>query len=549
MTINLPKLKLLLPIIPLLFLAIFFFYPLANIISFGLTSDAVSQLFSRLYYGKVFWFTLWQAALSTILTLAVGFPAAYLFARYQFWGKQILRALVTVPFVLPTVVVAASFRALLGSSGPINNALVTIFNLEVAPIRLEQTLLIILIAHMYYNMAVVIRLVGGFWANLSPRMSEAARTLGASRWQAFIKITFPLLRPAILSATVLIFLFTFTSFGVILILGGPAFSTVETEIYRQYVNFLNPQIAALLALIQITFTFTLLLIYARWQRKSTLSLDFIPHSANLKHPSTWLEKIIVGVSLLGLSVFMLSPLLALLFSSFLDRQGGFTLAYYQALPELRRGSVTFIPPLKAIRNSIGYAGLTMLFAALLGTLSAAFLAKPAKWRGWIDPIFMLPLGVSAVALGFGYIITMGRLRTSPVLVLIAHTLVALPFVVRSILPVLQGIRPGIRESASILGASSFRVWREVDLPIMGRALLVAAVFAFTISMGEFGATSFIVRPNSEFLTMPIAIQRYLGQPGALNFGQALAMSSILMLICATGFIAIERFRYSDIGEF
>jgi thiamine transport system permease protein len=246
---------------------------------------------------------------------------------------------------------------------------------------------------------------------------------------------------------------------------------------------------------------------------------------------------------------MLSPLLALLFSSFLDRQGGFTLAYYQALPELRRGSVTFIPPLKAIRNSIGYAGLTMLFAALLGTLSAAFLAKPAKWRGWIDPIFMLPLGVSAVALGFGYIITMGRLRTSPVLVLIAHTLVALPFVVRSILPVLQGIRPGIRESASILGASSFRVWREVDLPIMGRALLVAAVFAFTISMGEFGATSFIVRPNSEFLTMPIAIQRYLGQPGALNFGQALAMSSILMLICATGFIAIERFRYSDIGEF
>ena len=549
MTIRLPIPKILLAVIPLLFLAIFFFYPLANIVAFGLTGDAISQLFSRLYYWKVFWFTLWQAALSTVLTLALGIPAAYLFARYDFWGKQVLRALVTVPFVLPTVVVAASFRALLGPSGPINSTLVTVFNLEAAPIRLEQTLLIILIAHMYYNMAVVIRLVGGFWANLSPRLSEAARTLGASRWQAFIKITFPLLRPAILSATVLIFLFTFTSFGVILILGGPAFSTVETEIYRQYVNFLNPEIAALLALIQIMFTFTLLLIYARWQRKSVISLDFIPRSANLKRPSTWTEKITVAASLIGLTVFMLSPLLALLFSSFLDRQGGFTVAYYQALPELRRGSVTFIPPLQAIRNSIGYAVLTMLLAALLGTLSAAFLARPGKWRGWLDPVFMLPLGVSAVALGFGYIITMGTLRTSPALVLIAHTLVALPFVVRSILPVLQGIRPGIRESASILGASSFRVWREVDLPIMGRALLVAAVFAFTVSMGEFGATSFIVRPNSEFLTMPIAIQRYLGQPGALNFGQALAMSSILMLICATGFIAIERFRYSDIGEF
>jgi thiamine transport system permease protein len=128
-------------------------------------------------------------------------------------------------------------------------------------------------------------------------------------------------------------------------------------------------------------------------------------------------------------------------------------------------------------------------------------------------------------------------------------LVALPFVVRSILPVLQGIQPNFRESAAVLGASPFRIWREVDLPIVGKALLVAAVFAFTVSMGEFGATSFIVRPNSGFLTLPIAIQRYLSQPGALNFGQALALSSILMGVCVVGFVAIERFRYADIGEF
>jgi thiamine transport system permease protein len=128
-------------------------------------------------------------------------------------------------------------------------------------------------------------------------------------------------------------------------------------------------------------------------------------------------------------------------------------------------------------------------------------------------------------------------------------LVAFPFVVRSLLPVLQGIRPSLREAAAVLGASPWRVWREVDLPIVGRALLVAAVFAFTVSLGEFGATSFIARPNSGFLTMPIAIQRYLSQPGALNFGQALAMSTILMVVCAAGFVAIERFRIADIGEF
>jgi thiamine transport system permease protein len=191
----------------------------------------------------------------------------------------------------------------------------------------------------------------------------------------------------------------------------------------------------------------------------------------------------------------------------------------------------------------------MIIAGILGSLSALLLTSPNRWRGWLDPVFMLPLGASAVTLGFAYVLTMDRLRTSAWLVLIAHTLVALPFVVRSLLPVLQGIRPSIREAATISGASPIRVWREVDLPIMSRALLVAAVFAFTVSMGEFGATSFIIRPNSGFLTMPIAIQRFLGQPGALNFGQALAMSTILMIVCATGFIAIERFRFADIGEF
>jgi thiamine transport system permease protein len=162
---------------------------------------------------------------------------------------------------------------------------------------------------------------------------------------------------------------------------------------------------------------------------------------------------------------------------------------------------------------------------------------------------MLPLGASAVTLGFGYVVSFSQLRTSPILVLIAHTLVAFPFVVRSLLPVLQGIKPSLREAAAVMGASPMRVWREVDLPIIGRAFLVAAVFAFTISMGEFGATSFIARPNSGYLTMPIVIQRYLAQPGELNFGQALAMSTILMTVCATGFVAIERFRYADIGEF
>lgn len=536
-------------LLPLAFLLAFFFFPLGTIFARSLSSQAIRQLVEQAHLLRVVWFTFWQAALSTILTLAFGLPAAYLFASYDFPGKALLRALVTVPFVLPTVVVAVSFRALLGPNGPVNDLLVGALGLQQAPVRLEQTLAIILLAHIYYNMAVVIRLVGGFWANLNPRVTEAARVLGASPSRAFVEVTLPLLRPPLIGASILIYLFTFTSFGVILILGGPAFSTIETEIYRQYITFLNPQVAAILALLQIGFTFVLMLLYAHWQRRLAVQLDFRPRKSTVRKPNRGVEKLVIVLLILGLCLFMLSPLAALIGRSLVNREGVFTLAYYQALPVQRQGSILFVPPLAAIRNSVVYAVLTMLLASLLGILGALMINNRSRWRGLLDPVFMLPLGASAVTLGFAYMVSLGPLRTSPFIVLAAHTLVALPFVVRSILPVMQGIKPSLREAAAVMGASPFKVWREVDLPIIGRALLVGAVFAFTVSMGEFGATSFIVRPNSGFLTMPIAIQRYLSQPGALNFGQSLAMSSILMAVCVCGFVAIERVRYADIGEF
>jgi thiamine transport system permease protein len=536
-------------IIPLIFLLVFFFYPLANIFRLTLTSEGIEEIFSKSYYLKTAWFTFWQATLSTALTIIIGLPAAYLFAKYQFRGKGLFRSLATVPFVLPTIVVAAAFRSLLGPSGPVNETLMNLFALERAPIRVEQTLTIILLAHVYYNIAVVIRLVGGYWANLSPTLSDAARLMGASPLKAFLLVTLPLLRPPLLSAALLIYLFTFTSFGVILILGGPAFSTIETEIYRQYATFLRPSIAAALSLLQIFFTFILMLLYAHFQRRSAVPLDLRPQKSTLRKPQSLAEKSLVWLMVLAYGIFLLAPLIALVARSFQDRAGDFTLAYYKALPELHRRSILYISPSEAILNSLGFALLTMLGASMLGLASAWLLSQPRRGRSVLEPMFMLPLGASAVTLGFAYVLSLGSLRTSAVLVLIAHTLVALPFVVRSVLPVLQGIRPNLRESALVLGATPIKVWREIDMPIVGRALLVAAVFAFTVSMGEFGATSFIARPNSGYLTLPIAIQRYLGQPGALNFGQAMAMSAILMAVCTVGFIAIERFRYADIGEF
>lgn len=536
-------------LLPLIFLGAFFFYPLLNIFRLTLTSSAFFQLLASRYFLGTLWFTVWQAAASTLLTLLFGMPIAYVFARYEFKGKGLMRSLATLPFVMPTVVVAAAFRALLGPSGPVNQLLMGVLGLDKAPLRLEQTITIILLAHVFYNVAVVVRVVGAFWAHLDPGLSEAAQVLGASPRRAFWQVTLPVLRPPLISASLLIFLFTFTSFGVILILGGPGFSTLETEIYSQFVTFLRPDVAGALSLLQILFTFLLMSAYARWQRSTVTSLDFSPQRASLRSATSSAQRLFLYGVVIAILGFLVAPLLAMVWRTFVDREGSFTLAFYRALPELRRGSIIFVPPLTAVRNSLGYATLTVLTAGFFGTLTATLLAGGQGRRAWMDPLFMLPLGASAVTLGFGYVVSYSRFRTSPMLVLVAHSLVAFPFVVRSLLPVLQAIKPGLREAAAVLGASPARVWREVDLPIVSRAMLVAAVFAFTISMGEFGATSFIARPNSGYLTLPIAIQRYLGQPGALNFGQAMAMSTVLMLVCAAGFVLIERFRYADMGEF
>jgi thiamine transport system permease protein len=344
-----------------------------------------------------------------------------------------------------------------------------------------------------------------------------------------------------------VFIFDFTSFGVVLILGGAQFATLEVEIYRQTVNLFNLPMAAALSLVQVACTLALTAIYTRLQARTARPLNLFPQSITQHKPVTPRARTLVMANVVFMAVLLVTPLAALVWRTM--GEGA------QPLAELfvnRRGSYFYVPPVVAIRNSLAVAGITVALSLLLGFIAANFLARGTdRWTATLDPLFMLPLGTSAVTLGFGYIIALATppldLRASPAMLPLAHSLVAFPFVVRSLLPVLRGIRPSLREAAAVMGASPWRVWREVDLPIVGRAMLVAAAFAFAISMGEFGATALVARP--EFPTMPVVIYRFLGQPGALNYGQALAMSTLLMLVCAVGIVLIERVRVGEVGEF
>ncbi|MFN3762025.1 MAG: ABC transporter permease [Anaerolineae bacterium] len=540
-----------------LFLAVFFILPLARILLYALDGRLLLQPETWGRVGRVLGFTVYQAALSTLLTLVVGLPLAFLFARYEFPAKRLWRALLAVPFMLPTVVVAAGFNAFLGDRGWLNLTLMRWLGLGAPPVRFTGTLTAILVAHVFYNTTLVVRLLAHALEHLDPHLEQAARVLGAESGQVLRHITLPLLRPSLLAATALVFLFDFTSFGVILLLGGPTFATLEVEIYVQGMHLLNLPLAALLSVVQLLCTAALSFLYSRFLPRIVTPFSLRPAETNIRSPRRWGEKLFLATMLVLLVVLFLVPMASVPFRSVARLEAargqrgevryGLTVDYYRELFLNRRSSLFYVPPLAAARNSLLYALATVLLSMALGTPAAIALTRRGRTIRAMDTLFMLPLGASAVTLGLGFLMVFRRAVTSPWLVPLAHTLIALPLVIRTLQPALASIPPRLREAARVLGASPGRAWWTVEWPILWRASLAAATFAFTVSLGEFGATLLLARP--EYPTLPVAIYRFLSQPGGLNYGQAMAMTTILMAFTTGGILLIERLRPPTTGEF
>ena len=546
------KLFYLLGIIPILYLVIFYTLPLGIIFKKAFEGFQTSLLSSGLLQkiGRPLIFTIYQASLSVFLTVLVGFPIAYLFSHYQFKGKKLFQVAVTLPFILPTVVVAAALNSLIGPNCWLNLILVHLFNLTSPPIQLMNTLGIILLAHIFYNTSIFVRMVGAAWAQLEIEQEQAARTLGAGAWQRFRLITLPLLKQSILSAILMVFLFDFTSFGVILLLGGPTFSTLEVEIYLQTTQMLNLPLAGLLSIIQMIITFCISWFILR--DAHTGMVTFLPDIENerLHKASDGKQKTLLIVLLAFIFFFFILPEFSLFFRSFTligtDGTIKFTLAFYTELLKNTRGALFYISPFTALKNSFIYALITTLIAGLLGIITAYAFLSSYKSKV-LRALVLLPLGTSSVTLGLGFLLAFPQLpffqKYPQILIPIAHTLVALPVVINTLYPAFASIPENLRAAAGNLGASPMQILQKIDLPLIRNPLLVSALYAFILSLGEFGATSFLTRP--EYPTMPIAIYRYLNLPGSLNYGQAMAMACILLVLCAVSMLLIERFMLKD----
>lgn len=534
--------------VPLGALLVFFVLPVGGMLALGLWPEGELDLLGALEVltrgrtHEVLWFTVWSAALATVVTVLLGLPLTFALYRLRFPGRRLLRAFVVMPFVLPTVVVGVAFRTLLAPSGLLGF------------LRLDGTPAAIVSAMVFFNLAVVVRTVGGMWENLDPRREQAAAALGASPWQVLRTVTLPALAPALVAAATVVFLFCATAFGIVLTLGGLHYSTVETEIYLLTTQFLDLQAAAALSILQLLAVSLLLYAAHASRARREHAVDRTAARSVARAPRRGDLPVLVATALA--LVLVAAPLLTLVVGS-LRVDGTWGLDHYRALGSPDGSNALLVPVTEALANSWRVAVDATLLAMLLGGLVAVVVSRTGRTRterrglAVLDSVFMLPLGVSAVTLGFGFLVTLDRppldLRSSPVLVPIAQAMVALPLVVRTVAPVLRSIDPRQRQVAASLGASPARVLATVDLPTVWRPLLAAAGFAFAVSLGEFGATSFLVRPDRP--TLPVVIYQLISRPGADNYGMALAASVVLGVVTVLVMALVERLRIGSMGAF
>ncbi len=507
--------------LPALFLLLFFFFPFGMAIAPGIlgpsgfTLSYLSQVFSSAYLRSIILFTIFQAFASTLLALLIGFPAAYLLARFSFPGKGLVKAIATVPFVVPSIIVALGFILFFGNNGILNRFL---FSLGLPGIFLLYSWKGILLAHAFYNFPIPARLISSAWERLDPSFEDAGRTLGLSGFALFRKVTLPRLAPAIAASAALTFIFCFMSFGIVLILGGVKYATIEVGIYTLSNVLFQPWLAGALALVQALFSLVFMFLIL----KSAKDLSFgesglQPASRPLSAPA----KIGILFYLSLMSLLVLGPILSVAWFSFTG----------PAIPSID------VLPLLAIRNSLLIASSVLLITIPLSLALSRQVKSP-----FLSAIVMLPLGISAVTLALGYVRAFsGTFLLSSILVIILlHSILAYPFMLRSISAAREKVSSSLLESARCLGANNWLVFRRIELPLLKSAILVGSIFVFAISLGEFSAA--YIAYSSSVYTMPVAIFRFLS---AHDFRSAAGMGVVLMVISALAFFLLGHLEKNE----
>lgn len=478
---------------PLIFIAVLFYFPLSSIFVRGFSLESFSYLAKPSALATI-WFTLWQAAISTLLAVAVGTVFAYLLYRKSFIGQRFLRSVLTVPFVLPIIVIAIAF-----STFQIRNTS-------------SNSIALIIAAHVFIEASITTRTLGSAWLSLDTDLEDASALDGAGRFKTFWSVTAPTLGTTFAAAAALTFAYTVSSFGVVLLLGGGLLNSIETSIYQQVFTYLNLSQATALGLVQICITAVTFWVIGRISNQH-LELGAVSQTSVQRIDKRDLPVVLVGITLAVCYVLPIWNVLARAFSLNFDLLG-----------------LDYGPLLNSLRNSllvvVACAGLGLWVSHTLARSKTSWLLRALEFS------YLLPLGISSVLLGLGYLLAFSSgplpLRSSWLVVPIAETLLALPLVVRICVSALRSIDPELLEAAQLDGATGLVSFRFIELPLTMASVKVALGFAAIIAIGDFGASSFLVFADQE--TVSMQLYRLFSHPGDSNYSSALTLSAVLIAL-------------------
>jgi len=537
----------------LLLLFIIFLLPLISTLSRAFIVDNklnVSSFFNIIkepYTLRILLFTINQAFFSTLLSIVIALPGSYLLVNYNIKGRKLILAVCTIPFVLPAILVILGFVTFYGNNGFLNILLMKIFNLSEPPLKILYSYKAIIIAHAFYNFPIILVLLTTFWENLDYKLELSSFVFGASKFQTFINITLPRLIVSLISSSLLVFLFCFTSFSIILVLGGgPKYTTMEVEIYRRARISMDLNSAASYALISILFCIIILIFYNIFQRKmNTKENIYNSVYKKEKKPVSKIGLILSIIYTIFIILFVLSPIISIIIKSFLastsrSANSIFTLKWYKQLFGLSSTTGVMKSSFISIINSLKIAFIVAIISTPL-SLSLAVASKKDKSNSslFIELLSMLPLAVSSVIIGLGYYLISAKLKSNVglILVILAHLVIVLPFNIRAITPEMRKLPTSLVSSAMTLGATPFKAFLSIEVPLLKSSLISGAIFAFAISMGEVNAT--LILANSSITTIPVTMYRLIG---SYNFGGACALGTILILVCTIVFVSSEYLK-------
>ncbi|ANQ53023.1 ABC transporter permease [Thermosipho sp. 1074] len=488
-----------------LFVPLFFLFYKFGGINFSAIKD----------HSNVIKFTITQAIVSSIFTLLLGLPGAYIVARTKThpFLKSIFRILSSIPFILPGVTMSIGFLMAFGRNGLLTK-LLGILGFDR---KILYTFTAVILGHVFYNFPLFIRIVGETWEKIDASLVEAAKIDGAKQHRIFWKVELPILTPSILKAFLLTYVYTFTSFSVVLILGGIKYSTIEVSIYMYTKILFDFKSALSLSFFQILFisVVSYMLSFEKFEFLNGTSLKE-------KFPTWGYFYIILTIAIIFI------PLTYSVLSGFINYGGGFGIENFKRLLSLNLKRYIGTTFSSMFVYTISFSIISSIISIIISIISSFYKIQKLQY------LMFLPASISPVTLAFSYV----SLNISQYIsILVIYSLISLPIVYGIISSGWKTIDPYSIEAAKIDGANTFNLNLKIRFPQIKYHLLTAFVYAFTLSIGEMSAT--ITLSNPPVSTLSISIYRLLS---SRKIPEARALNTIYSFIVILLFSTIEYLR-------